>query len=82
MPCPDCGHVLNNGSGCQTKNAVVPPEARGWNIEPTSPDLLAWVRQTLNEHEIVAELEEVRRRGGVELKDFIHELEAGVPPGE
>jgi hypothetical protein len=60
----------------------VPPEARGWTIEHTPADLLAWVRQTLNEQEIVAELEEVRRRGGAELKDFIHEIEAGVPPGE
>jgi hypothetical protein len=40
-----------------------------------SPELLEWARQQFNEEELEANLREVREKGGLELKDFIHELE-------
>jgi len=40
-----------------------------------SPEILDWARQQSSEEEIVAGLREIRQTGGVELKDFIHELE-------
>jgi len=45
-----------------------------------SPALLEWARREFNEEEFLAGLREVEETGGLELKDFIHELEeeAGV----
>ncbi|SRR5260370_38526098 len=40
-----------------------------------SPEILDWARQQSSEEEIVAGLREIRQTGGLELKDFIHELE-------
>jgi type III restriction enzyme len=40
-----------------------------------TPELLEWARQQISEEEIIAGLEEIRRTGGLELKDFIDELE-------
>jgi hypothetical protein len=40
-----------------------------------TPKLLEWARKQLNEEEIVAGLREIRQTGGLELQDFLHELE-------
>ena len=80
--CPGCGQEFKNGRVCDRKKPTPPPEAANWVITPTPPEMIEEMKRSLNEEEILAELEEVRRTGGVELKDFIHEIEAGVSPGE
>jgi uncharacterized protein (DUF433 family) len=45
-----------------------------------TPELLEWARNDLSEEEIVAGLREIRSTGGLELKDFIHELEQEAAP--
>jgi hypothetical protein len=40
-----------------------------------TPELLKWARQQFSEEEILAGLHEVQETGGLELRDFIHELE-------
>jgi hypothetical protein len=44
--------------------------------ERIPPEILAWVRQTLDEAEFLAHLREIEATGGVQLEDFIAELEA------
>lgn len=43
-----------------------------------TPEILAWARQQFTEEEIVAGLRDIRETGGLELGDFIHELEEAV----
>src|SRR5262245_45633050 len=40
-----------------------------------TPEFLEWARQQFTEEEIVAALRDFEVTGGLELKDFIHELE-------
>ncbi len=47
-----------------------------------SPELIEWARQHFSEAEFLAGLREIREKGGLELKDFIRELEQDVPPRE
>lgn len=46
------------------------------------PDLLEWARRQFNEEEIVAGLHEIKETGGLELRDFIHELEQAAGTDE
>jgi len=46
-----------------------------WSIEHSSPDVLAWARQTVNEAEFLAALREVEQGGGHRFEDFIDEIE-------
>jgi hypothetical protein len=39
------------------------------------PEVLERERQQINEEEIIAGLREIERTGGLELRDFLHELE-------
>jgi hypothetical protein len=43
-----------------------------------TPELLEWARNLFTEEEIVAGLREVRETGGLELQDFVHELEQEI----
>ena len=43
-----------------------------------APELREWARQQFTEAEIVAELKELREKGGLELKEFLQELEDAV----
>ena len=43
-----------------------------------SPELLEWARQQFTEEEIVVGLRELRAKGGLELEDFLAELEQVV----
>jgi hypothetical protein len=45
------------------------------NGDRLSPELLAWARAQFTEEELVAGLREVRETGGLQLADFLHELE-------
>src|SRR5262249_9886609 len=49
---------------------------------PLTPEFLAWACQGLNEEEIVAGLREIRATGGLQLRDFIHDLEREAMPRE
>jgi hypothetical protein len=44
--------------------------------ERIPPDILEWARQTLDEAEFLAHVREIEATGGVQLEDFIAELEA------
>jgi hypothetical protein len=47
-----------------------------------TPELLERERRAINEEEILAGLREIEATGGLELKDFIHELEEEARPRE
>jgi hypothetical protein len=49
---------------------------------PLTPELLEWARRELNEEEIVEGLREIRQTGGLELKDFLPELERAAGADE
>jgi hypothetical protein len=70
-----------NGATPQPRKPAAPPEVSSWVIEKTPPDLLAWARQTLNEAEVLADLEEVRRTGGMPLEDFLGKIEERTTRG-
>ena len=84
--CPDCGQELTNGAVGQAVRLVgkptPPAEVSGWVIHQLPPDVLAQERRAFDEQEFLAALREVERTGGLELKEFIHEIEQGVPSGE
>jgi hypothetical protein len=40
------------------------------------PELLAWARQTFDEEEFLADIREIEATGGVQLEDFLPEVEA------
>jgi hypothetical protein len=48
--------------------------------ERIPPDILEWARQTLDEAEFLAHVREMEATGGVQLQDFIAELEARAKP--
>jgi hypothetical protein len=53
------------------------PQNPPFPIEPIPPELLEYARQTFNLEEFLAELREMEANGsGLELKDFIDEIEA------
>lgn len=55
-----------------------PPNPLDIAIEPIPPDLLEWARQTLDVDEVMADIREIERTGGVKFEDLIAELEATV----
>jgi hypothetical protein len=44
--------------------------------EPIPPEIIEWARQTLDEAEVLEHVREIEATGGVQLEDFIAELEA------
>jgi hypothetical protein len=50
-------------------------DATGPVFQQLTPEQLAWAREQFSEEEIVAGLREIRKTGGLELKDFISDLE-------
>jgi hypothetical protein len=46
-----------------------------FNGHPLTPEQRQWLLQQLSEEQAVALLQEMREKGGLELKDFIQELE-------
>jgi hypothetical protein len=45
---------------------------------PLPPELRDWAANQFSEEQIVEGVREIQRTGGVELKDFIHELNAAA----
>jgi len=43
---------------------------------------MEWARRQFSEEEIVAGLREIRQTGGLELRDFVQELEEAAAPDE
>jgi hypothetical protein len=68
-----------NGLQSATNDASAPDSAalpsREIQRSEISPEILQWARQQFTEEEIVAGLRELRETGGLELRDFLHELE-------
>jgi hypothetical protein len=79
LTCSECGQPLN---GAATTGAgglqQPPPPSPGSGKLP--PELREWARQQFNEDEFLAGLREVEETGGVELKDFLQELEQEAGP--
>jgi RNA recognition motif-containing protein len=50
--------------------------------EKLPPEFLEWARQQYTEEEILAGVREVRESGGLELKDFIHEIDDILSPND
>jgi hypothetical protein len=46
--------------------------------EPIPPELVEWARQTFDEEEFLAQLREIEATGGLQLEDFLPEIEARV----
>ncbi len=44
--------------------------------EAISPELLEWARQTFDEEEFLAQVQEIETTGGLHLENFIAEVEA------
>jgi hypothetical protein len=68
--CRDCAHTLNGklvsgGSPAGVPDGKLPPELR------------EWADRAFDKEAFLADLADVERTGGVELKDFIHEIEQG-----
>jgi hypothetical protein len=48
-------------------------------VEPVSPDLLAWARQTLDLEDFREQIREIKQTGGYSLESVIREIEAQEP---
>jgi hypothetical protein len=44
--------------------------------ETIPPEILEWARQTFDEEEFLTQVREIETTGGLQLEDFIAELEA------
>jgi hypothetical protein len=53
------------------------PSANGVPDGKLTPELAAWEGQAFDREAFLAGLRQVEETGGVELKDFLHELEEG-----
>jgi hypothetical protein len=68
-------------------SSIISTEERAMNPDPSNPpepfpretippELVEWARQTFDEEEFLAQLREIEARGGLQLEDFISEVEA------
>ena len=44
--------------------------------EPIPPEIVEWARQTFDEDEFLTQVREIEATGGLQLEDFIAEVEA------
>jgi hypothetical protein len=65
----DAGRNDGNGLLAEGAPGKQPSEER------LTPEFLEWARQQFPREEILRGLEEVRKKGGVPLSAFVHELE-------
>jgi hypothetical protein len=78
----DAGSSANHASGSPGPVNGKPREAIALPSGKLTPELLDWARQQFSEEEIIAGLREVQQTGGLELSDFIRELEEDAVPRE
>ena len=81
--CARCGQSLNGAP----RSAEDGPNERMAELAPNpsgilSPQLVEMLKQQFDEAEFVAGLNEINETGGLELKDFIKELEEEAQPRE
>jgi hypothetical protein len=67
------------GAAAEGESSAAHPE-EGKALEPVkpTPELLEWARQQINEEEILRGYREIIGTGGLELRDFIAELETAA----
>jgi hypothetical protein len=54
-----------------------------WGVPiPVPPEVMEWARRNFSEEDFLADLRDVEENGGLELSDFIGELERMVRPDE
>jgi hypothetical protein len=82
--CPNCGGpTADEAPTCPACGCAVNGKAAPGDRPPSIPDGRlppewdAWERQAFDKDAFLAGLREVERTGGVELKDFIHEIDRG-----
>ncbi len=77
-------HNENTAANGQTPSqpGAAPTQDQSPRETRLSPELLEWARQQFTEEEIIAGLRELREKGGLELREFIQDLEQGLHDGE
>jgi predicted amidophosphoribosyltransferase len=74
--CSGCGRSLTGAAladaGGSARQPSPPPEPPSGKL---SPELMKRARQQFSEEEFLAGLHEIQKTGGMELQDFIRELE-------
>src|SRR2546425_4146099 len=68
----------NGGPGDKTPGR----EGQPTRSAELTPEILEWARQRFTDEEVLAGLREIRQTGGLELGDFIHELEQAAGTDE
>jgi hypothetical protein len=81
VTCPECGHPVALALAAADALAKMEKEEGKLNGK-LPPELLEWARQTFDEEEFRAGMREIEETGGLELKDFIQELEQEVSSRE
>jgi hypothetical protein len=85
--CTACGCVhetpvdVCQKCGCEL-NGAAPRLAASIPAGKVPADLKEWAVADVNVEEFLAGVREIERTGGLELKDFIHELEEAAGPRE
>jgi hypothetical protein len=76
--CPNCGHPLKNGFARRLQGPVQkpppPPELEGCVFEKMTPEIEALLGP-FNMEEFIAEVRKIEETGGLQLEDFIGEIE-------
>jgi hypothetical protein len=80
--CPDCGHSQRNGNPLSAPEDATPHNGHQMSHGKVPPELREWAIRNFNLEEFMAGVREIQETGGVELKDFIHELEQEAAPRE
>jgi hypothetical protein len=68
----ESGETVNDHSRNETTGQVASEQ---WEKTQLTPELRQWALQQFTEEEILAGLRELREEGGLELRDFLPELE-------
>src|SRR5207302_24839 len=68
--------------GLQTLTELANGHPEPFPRTPLSAEFLEWARQQFTDEEIVAGIRDVQENGGMELHEFIHEIEAEATPRE
>jgi hypothetical protein len=65
----------NDGSNSFPSNGEPDPRFRHLKSPPLTPELRAWLDQQHTEEEIIAWVQELKEKGGLEFHEFFPELE-------
>lgn len=55
-----------------------PNQSEPFPRQAIPPEILEWARQTFDEEEVLAHVREIEATGGLQLEEFIAEVEARV----